>query len=159
MTYAAVPTETCGTISGGGGSGSMKLVWSRVSGATSYYVCGRTTGAELQLLNLGGVDSIFYTDTGGLTPSGSCNLVTTTLNGGVDQAGQVGINSLGTAFEVIHKAPAGLGANITITDPSQTGTLALNNVFGASGASHATGLVPDPGSSAGTARFLREDGT
>src|SRR5581483_820006 len=32
-------------------------------------------------------------------------------------------------------------------------------VFGASGASHAAGAVPDPGASAGTTRFLREDAT
>jgi hypothetical protein len=32
-------------------------------------------------------------------------------------------------------------------------------VFGASGASHAQGAVPDPGATAGTTRFLREDGT
>lgn len=32
-------------------------------------------------------------------------------------------------------------------------------VFGASGASHAVGAVPDPGSSAGTTHFLREDAT
>ena len=32
-------------------------------------------------------------------------------------------------------------------------------VFGASGANHAGGAVPDPGATAGTARFLREDGT
>ena len=31
--------------------------------------------------------------------------------------------------------------------------------FGASGASHAVGYVPDPGSTAGTTRFLREDAT
>ncbi len=31
-------------------------------------------------------------------------------------------------------------------------------VFGASGASHAAGAVPDPGATAGTGRFLREDG-
>jgi hypothetical protein len=31
-------------------------------------------------------------------------------------------------------------------------------VFGASGASHAQGAVPDPGATAGTTRFLREDG-
>lgn len=31
--------------------------------------------------------------------------------------------------------------------------------MGASGSSHATGLVPDPGSTAGTTKFLREDGT
>lgn len=32
-------------------------------------------------------------------------------------------------------------------------------VFGASGASHSAGAVPDPGSSAGTTRYLREDAT
>lgn len=32
-------------------------------------------------------------------------------------------------------------------------------VFGASGSSHAAGVVPDPGSSAGSTRYLREDGT
>jgi hypothetical protein len=32
-------------------------------------------------------------------------------------------------------------------------------VMGASGPSHAAGAVPDPGSSAGTTRYLREDGT
>ena len=32
-------------------------------------------------------------------------------------------------------------------------------VFGASGTSHSTGLVPDPGAVAGTTRFLREDAT
>lgn len=35
---------------------------------------------------------------------------------------------------------------------------AANSVFGASGAGHAAGLVPDPGAVAGTTRFLREDG-
>ncbi|MBW8879628.1 MAG: hypothetical protein JF614_32245, partial [Acidobacteria bacterium] len=33
------------------------------------------------------------------------------------------------------------------------------STFGASGGSHASGVVPDPGSSAGTTRFLREDAT
>ena len=32
-------------------------------------------------------------------------------------------------------------------------------VFGASGSGHAVGAVPDPGSTAGTTRYLREDGT
>jgi hypothetical protein len=39
------------------------------------------------------------------------------------------------------------------------GNYALNIVFGASGVNHSKGLVPDPGSSAGTSRFLREDAT
>lgn len=37
--------------------------------------------------------------------------------------------------------------------------LARLSVFGASGGSHAAGIVPDPGSSSGTTRFLREDAT
>lgn len=42
---------------------------------------------------------------------------------------------------------------------SGTITPASLPVFGASGASHAIGAVPDPGPTAGTTRFLREDGT
>lgn len=38
-------------------------------------------------------------------------------------------------------------------------TAAPNTVMGASGTSHAQGLAPDPGSTAGTTRFLREDAT
>jgi hypothetical protein len=37
-------------------------------------------------------------------------------------------------------------------------SVTINN-FGASGASHSSGVVPDPGSTAGTSRFLREDST
>ena len=42
-----------------------------------------------------------------------------------------------------------------------SGTLAAARlpVFGASGASHAAGAVPDPGAAAGGSRFLREDGS
>lgn len=32
-------------------------------------------------------------------------------------------------------------------------------VFGASGSNHSTGLVPDPGATSGSTKFLREDGT
>ncbi len=37
--------------------------------------------------------------------------------------------------------------------------LRTTDVFRASGANHAVGLVPDPGASSGTVKFLREDGT
>lgn len=123
--FGAYPTETCKAISGGGGNGAMKLVWTRSNSATIYYVCGRTTGAELQLTTLNGADSVIYTDYGGVTPATSCNFGTTTQNGGVDQAGQVGINSLGTAFQVVHKAPAGMTVSTTITDPPVSGTTGL----------------------------------
>src|ERR1700675_4535797 len=35
----------------------------------------------------------------------------------------------------------------------------ISVIFGASGPSHSSGAVPDPGAVAGTARFLREDAT
>lgn len=38
-------------------------------------------------------------------------------------------------------------------------TMQANNLFVASGASHAAGAVPDPGSTASTGRYLREDAT
>ena len=41
---------------------------------------------------------------------------------------------------------------------STTGTIGINT-FGASGGAHARGAVPDPGASAGTTKFLREDAT
>ena len=40
-----------------------------------------------------------------------------------------------------------------------TSNCATPPTFGASGASHAVGYVPDPGAAAGTTRFLREDAT
>lgn len=36
---------------------------------------------------------------------------------------------------------------------------ANDTVFGASGSTHSKGLVPDPGATAGSTKFLREDGT
>ncbi len=51
--------------------------------------------------------------------------------------------------------------NGSISAGSVTGTLAASQlpVFGGSGSTHATGAVPDPGSAAGTSRYLREDGS
>lgn len=47
--------------------------------------------------------------------------------------------------------------------PTATSVLAavsdLPTVMGASGTNHASGLVPDPGSTQGTTKFLREDGS
>lgn len=46
-----------------------------------------------------------------------------------------------------------------VDNPGNTSTDVSVPVFGASGVSHSSGLVPDPGSVAGTVRFLREDAT
>ena len=49
----------------------------------------------------------------------------------------------------------------TVNATTISGTLSASQLplFGASGTAHARGAVPDPGSSAGTVRYLREDGT
>lgn len=61
-----------------------------------------------------------------------------------------------------------VGINSAILKTNGSGVLAAavaktdywdTTVFVASGASHAIGLVPDPGASAGTTKFLREDAT
>ncbi len=46
-----------------------------------------------------------------------------------------------------------------LTNEPVTLTDLTGSNFGASGANHSVGLVPDPGSSAGTTNFLREDGS
>ena len=51
-----------------------------------------------------------------------------------------------------HTVLSNVPANAVFTDTTYS-------VMGASGSSHASGLVPDPGSTAGTTKFLREDGT
>lgn len=51
-----------------------------------------------------------------------------------------------------HTVLSDVPANAVFTDTTYS-------VMGASGSSHASGLVPDPGSTAGTTKFLREDGT
>lgn len=43
--------------------------------------------------------------------------------------------------------------------PSAGGTLALNSIFGKSGSTAKSGLVPAPSTTAGTTKYLREDGT
>ena len=51
--------------------------------------------------------------------------------------------------------------NATTVNGKFVGTVQAQSlpVFGASGAGHAQGAVPDPGTTGGTTRFLREDGT
>jgi len=56
------------------------------------------------------------------------------------------------ARQILTGAGLSGGGDLTV-DRTITGV-----VFGASGVSHAIGMVPDPGASAGSTRFLREDG-
>ena len=62
------------------------------------------------------------------------------------------------ATQVLHTYLAGPCTGSSATPTFRTICAADLPVFGASGTNHAAGAVPDPGSSAGTAHFLREDG-
>lgn len=81
--------------------------------------------------------------------AGTANITTlnaTTVNAGTISMGAVTATTLSGALDA---------SNVS------SGTLnpARLPVMGASGASHAAGAVPDPGATAGTTRYLREDGT
>ena len=51
------------------------------------------------------------------------------------------------------------GATANVADLTAAQVAQMLPTFGASGAAHAQGLVPDPGATAGAVRYLREDGT
>lgn len=79
--------------------------------------------------------------------------------------------SSSSAIDYIKNKPTALPANggnaATVNNHTVLSDVPANAVFtdttysvmSASGSSHASGLVPDPGSTAGTTKFLREDGT
>jgi Concanavalin A-like lectin/glucanases superfamily len=69
-----------------------------------------------------------------------------------------GGSALGTANFNDSTPAAASGLNITWQESSGD-VSAYTPPFVASGASHAPGLVPDPGATAGTTKFLREDAT
>jgi len=63
-------TETSLTVSGGAASNGIVVVWGAVTGATSYKVYGRSTGAELLMATVT-APAVTWTDTGSVTPSGA----------------------------------------------------------------------------------------
>jgi hypothetical protein len=76
----------------------------------------------------------------------------------VDPTGTLGTSMVGTVTSVGITAPTWMG--VTGSPITSSGSISFNPaVFGASGAGHSVGIVPDPGASAGTTKFLREDGT
>ncbi len=83
-------------------------------------------------------------------------IVAANINLGADVTGTLPVGSLSADAVTVTAGTnltgggtVALGSSITINCPN----------FVASGASHAAGAVPDPGASAGTTHFLREDAT
>ena len=102
----------------------------------------------------------------------------TQISGAVAKAVEQALNTSGaqtpelvTAIESVvetfladtNKFIAGSNVNIAHDTTNHTITISATDttysVMGASGSSHASGLVPDPGATAGTSKYLREDGT
>ena len=86
---------------------------------------------------------------------------TVTVSGGLADPGANGILIRTALNTTINRLLASGNAGITITNADGTAgnPTATLNTFVASGASHAVGGVPDPGATAGTSRYLREDAT
>ena len=82
------------------------------------------------------------------------------------QSSMLNFSLRGTGYQFTPQAFTAGTINVTTLNAGSvhglfTGTVQASSlpVFAASGASHAIGAVPDPGSTAGNTRFLREDGT
>lgn len=86
--------------------------------------------------------------------AGSTSIITVgTIASGTWHGSAIGVTYLGTGTPAAGKYLDGAGAWTSL--PAS----ATYTTFVGSGASHAGGLVPDPGATAGTTRFLREDAT
>lgn len=106
------------------------------------------------MLNLSGSNSGDQTITlsGDVSGSGTGAISATIGNNAVTNAKLASM-----AAATLKGNATGATANAADLTPGQVA--AMLPAFGASGASHAQGLVPDPGASAGTTRYLREDGS
>jgi len=138
---------------------------------TTRFLCENATWA-VPAGGGGGVTSVTGTapivSSGGTTPAISIN--TFVASGGTHAAGAVpdpGATAGTSKFlreDATWVIPAGTGVtSVTGTAPivSSGGTTPAISIstFVASGGSHAAGAVPDPGSTAGTTHYLREDAT
>ncbi|WP_423396019.1 hypothetical protein [Burkholderia sp. LMG 21824] len=120
--------------------------------ATNYVYADNATGAVS--VNTSGVPS-------GKIPLYSIVTGTTTVTSYTDIRSYAPMSQVGSSF-------GNQTANYVFAGPTSGSAAAPTfralvgadiPVFGASGASHSTGGVPDPGSTAGATRFLREDGS
>lgn len=141
---------TVPTGSGGGGGGEANTASNQGTGGVGFFLAkvgvdlqfknARAASSKITVVNNPGLQDVDF-DVGVLAESDITNLVA----------------------DLAALTPQSRNINTTAPltgggDLSADRTLGITD-FGASGGGHARGAVPDPGGSAGTAKFLREDAT
>ena len=146
LTVSGSPVTSSGTLSASWASETQHYVFAAPSGGNGTPTFRALVASDIPALSYGTgtVTSVGLSLPSELTVSGSPVTGSGTL-------------SASWATETAHyafMAPVGGGT------PSFRAVVASDlPVFVASGASHAAGIVPDPGASAGTTKYLREDAT
>lgn len=166
QTPLAVTTvqDTVYTASGGTASGTVLLSWSGFTTASGAVVTAGTTSATI---GTGGLLSITLAPNAGATPIGSYYTATFHLSDGstsreywvipVTVAGVPPVKLAAIRNDVLPMSVAMQTVSKAYVDTAIAA--ARLPVFGPSGSTHAPGIVPDPGATAGTTHYLREDGT
>lgn len=95
-------TEPCPEVVVNNTTSAVDLSWTRVPNCTGYRVYGRSTGAELFMAELRGVDSTTWHDDGSITPSGAIPGSNTT---GTARSTAIGNITLYTSGGVVDNMP------------------------------------------------------
>ncbi|CAN5950541.1 unnamed protein product [Sphagnum jensenii] len=133
-------------------SGALKYQ-TQLGADGNFYLYGGSAGVT-QLDQISSAGQHIYVGGIAITPAGGSNKWSVDTSGNMSVGGVINEYN-GTNYSLTHSSSL-LTANRTLSFPDANVYL---GVFGASGSSHSTGTVPDPGATAGTTHYLREDGT
>lgn len=163
-------------------SNYVKPSWNQTLTSAPDFIVGKPSISSLNSINgaspiLCSSSTSWYYDTMGIKYSSS-NGTTSALGnailtlGNVTASGTAGnkygkLSLYDTGTHTVTLVSSVLGTNRTLNLPNEDGTIATQSyvtshlpaTMVASGSNHAGGLVPDPGSTQGTTKYLREDGT
>lgn len=133
-TETSKATGACGAVD----TSTVTVTWGLIAGAISYNVYGRTTGAEQLIANVSGRDTLSYTDTGSISPSGALPTVNTTARSRIGASRLIAANKPTTPVD----CAAGT-INATITQLLEAGifTCATSQQLVLPSAKGASGIV------------------